>query len=53
MNMERDMDKAAGGAWREKTYDRQGWKGLMMAWLVQRDLPWASHRQLSLHDAEG
>ena len=53
MNMERDMDKAAGGAWREKTYDRQGWKGLMMAWIVQKDLPWASHRQPSLHDAEG
>ena len=51
MNMERDMDKAAGGPWRERTYDRNGWKGLTTAWLVQQDLPWASLRQLSLPDS--
>ena len=50
MNMERDMDKVAGGPWRERTYDRQGWKGLLTAWIVQKDLPWASLRQLSLAD---
>ena len=50
MNMERDMDKAAGGPWREKAYDRQGWRDLLTAWIVQKDLPWASHRQLSVMD---
>ena len=50
MNMERDMDKAAGGPWREKTYNRQGWRDLLTAWTVQKDLPWASHRQLSVMD---
>ena len=45
MNMERDMDQAAGGAWREHTYDRQGWNSKLGAWLAQKDLPWASMRQ--------
>ena len=50
MNMERDMDKAAGGPWREKTFDRQGWRGLLTAWIEQKDLPWASHRQACITD---
>ena len=50
MNMERDMDKAAGGPWREKTFDRQGWRGLLTAWIAQKDLPWASHRQACITD---
>ena len=50
MNMERDMDKTSGGPWREKAYDRQGWKNLLTAWIAQKDLPWASGRQASLVD---
>ena len=50
MNMERDMDNITSGPWREKAYDRQGWKGFLTAWLAQKDLPWASLRQPSLVD---
>ena len=50
MNMERDMDRAAKGPWRERTYDRQGWRGLLTAWIAQKDLPWASLRQPCLQD---
>ena len=48
MNMERDMDDVTGGPWREKTYNREGWKALMAEWIKRRDPPWASMRQLSI-----
>ena len=48
MNMERDMDKITRGPWREKTYNRKGWRELATAWIEQMDLPWASMRQPSL-----
>ena len=50
MNLERDMDRVTQGPWREHTYNRQGWKGLLTAWIEQKDLPWASHRQPCLLD---
>ena len=50
MNMERDMDRVTSGPWRERAYDRQSWKGFLTAWIAQKDLPWASLRQLSISD---
>ena len=48
MNLERAMDKACSGAWRECAHDRKGWNAKMQTWIDQQDLPWASGLQLSL-----
>ena len=48
MNLERAMDKACSGPWREAAQDRKGWQDKQQEWVKQQDLPWASGLQLCL-----
>ena len=48
MGNERDLDAAAGGPWRDKAMDREGWRVLRQNWVNQQNLPWSSHTQLAI-----
>ena len=48
MKEERDLDKAAGGHWRDVAMDRVKWRAQRDVWLEQQDLPWSSHTQLAI-----
>ena len=48
MGEERDLDKAAGGPWRDVAMDRVQWRAMMDVWVEQQDLPWSSHTQLAI-----
>ena len=48
MNLERDMDEVTSGPWRERAYDRDGWRALTAEWVKRKDPPWASMRQASI-----
>ena len=48
MREERDLNAAAGGAWRDLAMNREGWKGRRQVWVDQQDLPWSSHTQLAI-----
>ena len=46
--MDRRMNRAAGGCWREKAMDRSAWRNACDVWISQQDLPWASGNQFAL-----
>ena len=46
--MDRRMNRAAEGRWRERAMDRVAWRDACNAWISQQDLPWASGNQLAL-----
>ena len=47
-NEERDLDSAAGRAWRLLAVDKVAWRDRVGEWLAQRDVPRASGSQSSL-----
>ena len=50
MTEERALNRAAGGDWREVAQNRTEWKGRVVHWLANHDLPWASFEQLALEE---
>ena len=45
MNIERALDRAAGGPWRHVAQNRDMWAQGLTIWLSEHDLPWASLEQ--------
>ena len=48
MDMEKRLDRAAGGEWRVMARDRAPWKKQADQWIVQNDVPWASGQQFAI-----
>ena len=48
MDVEKRLDRAAGGAWRVMARDRVAWRKGADQWIVQNDVPWASGNQFAI-----